>query len=117
MTHRYTAVHLRYAMRSIGLDRNLERDLIVFHKASLGVSYILRSACTHRKYRGSISQSLSRRNEQIVKTNKKVAYTPGHEVGETPVVLFVEEQVADAPAERLLIVLVVDDFQHGLSMT
>lgn len=49
MTHRYTAVHLRYAMRSIGLDRNLERDLIVFHKASLGVSYILRSARTHRK--------------------------------------------------------------------
>ena len=43
-------------------------------------------------------------------------YTPGHEVGEAPVILFVEEQVTDPAAERLLIVFVVDDLQHGLRM-
>lgn len=44
-------------------------------------------------------------------------YTPGHEVGKSPVVLFVEEQVADAPAEGLLVVSVVDDLQHRLRVT
>lgn len=43
-------------------------------------------------------------------------HTPGHEVGETPVVLFVEEKVTNSATERLLIVFVVDDFQHGLSV-
>lgn len=41
-------------------------------------------------------------------------YTPGHEVGETPIILFVEEQVTDPAAEGFLVVFVVDDFQHGL---
>lgn len=41
-------------------------------------------------------------------------YTPGHEVGEAPVILLVEEQVTDTAAEGLLVVFVVDDLQHGL---
>lgn len=41
-------------------------------------------------------------------------YTPGHEVGEAPVVLLVEEQVTDAAAEGLLVIFVVDNLQHGL---
>lgn len=44
-------------------------------------------------------------------------YTPWHEVGETPVIFFVEEQVTDFTAERLLVIFVVYDFQHGLSVT
>lgn len=43
-------------------------------------------------------------------------YTPGHEVGEAPVILFVEEQVTDPAAEGLFIIFVVDDLQHGLSV-
>lgn len=55
----------------------------------------------------------------IIKTNNTYffTYSPGHEVGETPVVLFVKEQVTDPAAERLFIVFVVDDLKHGLSMT
>lgn len=41
-------------------------------------------------------------------------YTPGHEVGEAPIILFVKEQVTDPAAERLFIIFVVDDLQHGL---
>lgn len=41
-------------------------------------------------------------------------YTPGHEVGEAPVILLVEEQVTDAAAEGLLVIFVVDNLQHGL---
>lgn len=41
-------------------------------------------------------------------------YTPGHEVGEAPVVLLVEEQVTDAAAEGLFVIFVVDNLQHGL---
>lgn len=44
-------------------------------------------------------------------------FTPGHEIGEAPVVLFMEEQVADAAAEGLLVIPVVDDLQHGLRVT
>lgn len=43
-------------------------------------------------------------------------YTPGHEVGETPIILFVEEQVTDPAAEGLLVIFVIDDLQHGLCM-
>ena len=43
-------------------------------------------------------------------------HAPGHEVREAPVVLLVEEEVADSAAERLLIILIVDDLQHGLSV-
>lgn len=43
-------------------------------------------------------------------------YTPGHEVGEAPIILFVEEQMTDPAAKRLLIVFVVDDLQHGLGV-
>lgn len=41
-------------------------------------------------------------------------YTPGHEVGEAPIILLVEEQVTYLAAEGLLIVFVVYDLQHGL---
>ena len=44
-------------------------------------------------------------------------YTPGHEVGEAPVVLLVEEEVANAATEGLLVIFVVDDLQHRLGMT
>lgn len=44
-------------------------------------------------------------------------YTPWHEVGEAPVVLFVEEKMADPPAEGFLIIFVIDDLQHGLCVT
>lgn len=44
-------------------------------------------------------------------------YTPGHEVGEAPVILLVEEQMTDPAAEGLLVVFVVDDLQHGLCVT
>lgn len=41
-------------------------------------------------------------------------YTPGHEVGEAPVILLVKEQMTDPAAEGLLVIFVVDDLQHGL---
>lgn len=44
-------------------------------------------------------------------------YTPWHEVGEAPVVLFVEEKMADPTTEGFLIVFVIDDLQHCLCMT
>lgn len=44
-------------------------------------------------------------------------YTPWHEVGEAPVILFVEEKMADPTTEGFLIIFVIDDLQHGLCMT
>lgn len=60
----YDRVDLRYTVRSVGLDRDLERDLIVFHKASLWVGYVLRSTNAYLgKKGGSISQVPSRRRK------------------------------------------------------
>ena len=43
-------------------------------------------------------------------------HTPGHEVRKAPVVLLVKEQVADPATERLFVIFIVDDLQHGLGM-
>lgn len=41
-------------------------------------------------------------------------YTPGHEVGESPIILFMKKKMTNPAAEGLLVVFVVDDLEHSL---
>lgn len=51
----------------------------------------------------------TKNNAQIIQSEYIVTYTPGHEIGKSPIVLFMEEQMTDTPAERLLIISVIYD--------
>lgn len=111
-------------MGGICLNEDLECHFVIIDEPLLGISHFLLQGTKKTKPQQSCKPRETENDQprratatSPMHTPAAVTHTPGHEVGEPPVVLFVEEQVADAAAEGLLVVPIVDDLQHGLGVT
>jgi hypothetical protein len=53
---------------------------------------------------------------QNLQNKYAVTYTPGHKIGKSPVIFFMEEQMTNSTAEGLFIISVIYYLQHCLCM-
>lgn len=59
----------------------------------------------------------TRNDAQIIQSKSTVTYTPGHKIGKSPIILFMEEQMTNTTTEWLLVISVIDYLQHCLCVT